>query len=162
MPKILYIFAFIFFAIQPAFATNECLGLGNNLSMCTETTDKNVLGSALELCCNNPITGFYRNGFCQTGSQDLGTHVACAQVTKEFLNFSKSQGNDLITPMPDFNFPGLKAGDKWCLCAVRWTEALEKNVAPPLILEATHQKMLEYVDIEVLKKHSVINYTSKK
>ncbi|MEM6812617.1 MAG: DUF2237 domain-containing protein [Pseudomonadota bacterium] len=117
--------------------------------------DKNVLGSQLELCCSDPITGFYRNGFCQTGSQDVGTHVACAKVTDEFLEFSKSRGNDLSTPRPEFSFPGLKAGDKWCLCASRWTEALEAGVAPLLNLKATHEKMLEYAEIEVLKKYAI-------
>jgi glutathione peroxidase len=115
---------------------------------------KNVLGEPLVLCCGDPKTGFYRNGFCQTGQQDVGTHVACAIMTDEFLVFTRQQGNDLITPRPEFNFPGLKAGDKWCLCASRWTEALEVGVAPKLVLEATHEKMREYADLEVLKKHA--------
>ena len=122
--------------------------------MCAKVTDKNVLGTDLQLCCTDPMTGFYRNGFCQTGVQDVGTHVACAEVTEEFLEFSKSRGNDLMTPPPEFRFPGLKPGDKWCLCAVRQTEALEAGVAPLLVLEATHQKMLEYAEIEVLKKYA--------
>jgi len=154
MFKILYSFAFLLFAIHPSFATEPCLGLGNDVNMCSDVKDKNVVGENLELCCNDPITGFYRNGFCQTGKQDVGTHVVCAKVTQEFLEFSASKGNDLMTPFPDYNFPGLKDGDKWCLCANRWTEALEAGVAPPLVLEATHSKMLEYAEIEVLKKHA--------
>lgn len=118
-----------------------------------EITDRNVLGGQLALCCSDPLTGFYRNGFCQTGAQDVGTHVVCTKVTQEFLEFSKLLGNDLITPISDFGFPGLN-GDKWCLCANRWTEALEAGVAPPLVLEATHEKMLEHTEIEVLKKHA--------
>ncbi|MEM6780585.1 MAG: DUF2237 domain-containing protein [Pseudomonadota bacterium] len=122
--------------------------------MCAKVDDKNVLGGDLQMCCNDPVTGFYRNGFCQTGMQDVCTHVACAIVTEEFLEFSKSQGNDLITSRPEYDFPGLKPGDKWCLCAARWTEALEAGVAPPLVLEASHEKMLEYAEIEVLKKYA--------
>lgn len=118
-----------------------------------ETEDINVLGTPLKLCCNSPVTGFYRNGFCQTGKQDIGSHVACAIVTKEFLEFSKSRGNDLTTPNPAYDFPGLNPGDKWCLCASRWTEALEAGLAPALDLEATHEKMREYAEIEVLKKY---------
>lgn len=125
-----------------------------NEAMCPEVKDKNVLGEALALCCDDPKTGFYRNGFCQTGLQDAGTHIACAIMTDEFLEFSKSRGNDLITPKPEYSFPGLKAGDKWCLCASRWTQALEASVAPPLVLEATHEKMREYADIDVLKKYA--------
>lgn len=113
---------------------------------------KNVLGTPLKKCCDEPKTGFYRNGFCHTGPEDHGTHVACATVTKEFLDFSKSRGNDLITPKPDWNFPGLRPGDKWCLCALRWLEAKKANVAPPLDLEATHEKMLEYASKEDLQK----------
>lgn len=123
--------------------------------MCAQMTDKNVLGEPLELCCEDPKTGFYRNGFCQTGSQDVGTHVACAVMTDEFLEFTGKQGNDLVTPRLEHNFPGLKAGDKWCLCASRWTEALKAGVAPKLILEATHEKMMKYEDLEVLKKYAL-------
>lgn len=116
-----------------------------------DTTDKNVLGEPLTLCCNDPMTGFYRTGFCQTGDQDIGTHVACAYVTDEFLAFSKARGNDLSTPRPDFGFPGLKDGDKWCLCAARWVEAYEAGVAPTLDLNATHEKMLEFIPLAILK-----------
>lgn len=155
--KILIVLLFWALWMPSAIAQPACLGLGEDTNMCAEVTDKNVLGSTLELCCSDPITGFYRNGFCQTGTQDIGTHVACARVTDEFLEFSKAQGNDLITPAPQYNFPGLKDGDKWCLCASRWTQALEASVAPPLVLEATHEKMLEYAEIEVLKKHAIAN-----
>ena len=113
---------------------------------------KNVLGTGLEKCCDSPRTGFYRNGICQTGPQDNGTHVACATVTKEFLEFTRSKGNDLITPRPEWNFPGLKPGDKWCLCALRWLEARNAGVAPKLDLNATHEKMLEYASLNELKK----------
>lgn len=121
--------------------------------MCAEIKDKNVLGGPLQICCDDPVTGFYRNGYCQTGVQDRGIHVACARVTLEFLEYSKSCGNDLMTPRPEFSFPGLKPGDKWCLCAARWTEALEAGVAPPLVLEATHEAMLRFADEAVLKRH---------
>jgi uncharacterized protein len=119
------------------------------------TDAKNVIDGNLEVCCNSPMTGFYRDGFCRTGGQDFGSHVVCAQVTSEFLEFTKSQGNDLSTPVPDFNFPGLKPGDRWCLCASRWQEALEAGVAPPVILSATHARALEVVSLEELKKHTV-------
>jgi uncharacterized protein len=113
---------------------------------------KNVLGSELKKCCDSPRTGFYRDGFCQTGPEDHGTHVACAKVTKEFLEFTKSRGNDLSTPRPEWNFPGLKPGDKWCLCALRWLEAKKAGVAPSLDLEATHEKMLEFADLKDLQQ----------
>lgn len=108
---------------------------------------KNVLGTALKKCCDSPRTGFYRDGYCHTGPQDHGTHVACATVTAEFLAFTRSRGNDLVTPRPEWNFPGLKPGDKWCLCALRWKEAKAAGVAPELDLEATHEKMLEYIPL---------------
>jgi len=114
---------------------------------------KNVLGGNLELCCSSPITGFYRDGFCQTGDRDLGVHVICAEVTDEFLAYTKSQGNDLQTPAPMFNFLGLKAGDRWCLCASRWKDALEAGVAPLVCLEATDEAALKIVSIEQLKQH---------
>ena len=97
---------------------------------------KNVLGEELELCCVSPLTGFYRDGNCVTGPEDVGTHVVCAEVTEEFLGFTKSRGNDLSTPVPEFNFPGLKPGDRWCLCVTRWREALAAGQAPPVILTA--------------------------
>jgi uncharacterized protein (DUF2237 family) len=119
------------------------------------TEAKNVIGGNLEACCTSPMTGFYRDGFCRTGGQDFGSHVVCAEVTLEFLEFTKSQGNDLSTPAPDFNFPGLKPGDRWCLCASRWQEALEAGFAPPVILSATHARALEVVSLDELKKYAV-------
>ena len=120
------------------------------------TEAKNVLGTKLEVCCTSPMTGYYRDGFCNTGGQDFGMHVVCAQVTAEFLEYTKSQGNDLSTPVPYFNFPGLKPGDCWCLCAARWQEALEAGVAPAVVLEATHSRALEVCNLEDLQKYRVI------
>jgi uncharacterized protein (DUF2237 family) len=119
------------------------------------TEAKNVIGGNLEACCTSPMTGFYRDGFCRTGGQDFGSHVLCAEVTLEFLEFTKSRGNDLSTPVPDFNFPGLKPGDRWCLCASRWQEALDAGVAPPVILSATHARALEVVSLDELKKYAL-------
>ncbi len=101
------------------------------------------------------MTGFHRNGCCDTGSGDLGVHVVCARMTEAFLQFSRSRGNDLTTPQPEMGFPGLVPGDRWCLCAARWREALEAGVAPPVILEATHMAALEYVDLEDLQRHAL-------
>jgi len=115
----------------------------------------NVLQKELVSCGKNPVTGYYRDGFCATGDDDGGVHVVCAEVTQEFLDFSKARGNDLITPMPRFDFKGLKPGDRWCLCAARWKEALENQVAPPVVLEATHAKALEFVSLDELQKHQV-------
>ncbi len=114
---------------------------------------KNVLGGELKCCCMKPLTGFYRDGFCKTGADDRGSHTICVRVTDEFLIFSKSRGNDLSTPRPEFQFPGLKDGDKWCLVAVRWQEALEAGAAPDVILEATHEAALQYVSLEDLRKY---------
>ncbi len=116
---------------------------------------KNVLGRKLEICCIDPMTGFYRNGKCDTSSADFGAHVVCAQLTEEFLAFTKARGNDLSTPMPGYNFPGLKPGDRWCLCASRWKEALDAGVATPVILSATHEAALEYASLDELKKHAL-------
>jgi len=116
---------------------------------------KNVLGGELKDCSHAPLTGFYRDGCCNTGADDAGIHIVCAQVTEDFLRFSKSAGNDLSTPMPMFNFPGLKSGDKWCLCVSRWVEALEAGVAPLVDLEATHIAALEFVSLEDLKAHAL-------
>ncbi|MEO1403001.1 MAG: DUF2237 domain-containing protein [Cyanobacteria bacterium J06635_1] len=116
---------------------------------------KNVLGEPLQVCCTSPMTGFYRDGVCNTGPNDAGVHVVCAQVTEEFLAYTQAQGNDLSTPMPMFNFPGLKPGDGWCLCATRWKEALDAGTAPPIVLAATHEAALKYVPLEVLKEHAV-------
>ena len=125
-----------------------------SISMAT-TKQKNVLGTELELCSMNPLTGFYRDGYCKTGDEDFGTHVISAVVTKEFLAFTKSKGNDLETPRPEYNFPGLKPGDKWCLCAKRWVEAEEAGVAPFIKLESTNKKALEYISLEQLKEYKL-------
>lgn len=104
--------------------------------------DKNVFGEPLIPCSFDPMTGFFRNGCCETGPQDLGTYTVCAVVTEAFLDYSRSRGNDLITPRPEFDFPGLKPGDRWCLCVLRWVEAYHAGYAPPVVLEATHEKSL--------------------
>ncbi len=117
------------------------------------TDAKNVIDGNLEVCCTSPMTGFYRDGLCRTGGQDFGSHVVCAEVTSEFLEFTKSQGNDLSTP--NSNFPGLKPGDRWCLCASRWQEALEAGVACPVVLESTHARALEVVSLDELKKNAL-------
>ncbi|MEM8779573.1 MAG: DUF2237 domain-containing protein [Cyanobacteria bacterium P01_G01_bin.49] len=116
---------------------------------------KNILGTDLQACCTHPMTGYYRDGYCRTGGQDFGVHVVCAQVTDEFLAFTKQQGNDLSTPIASYNFPGLKSGDRWCLCASRWQEAKEAGVAPPVILEATHARALEILSLEELKQYAL-------
>jgi uncharacterized protein (DUF2237 family) len=116
--------------------------------------NKNIFGEKLITCSNNPKTGFFRNGCCDTDDSDLGMHTVCVIVTDEFLAFSKSRGNDLSTPVPEFGFTGLKAGDKWCLCALRWKEALINNVAPKLILEATNEKTLSVIKMEDLIQNS--------
>lgn len=116
---------------------------------------KNVLGGPLETCSLSPRTGFFRTGCCDTGADDLGLHIVCAEMTAEFLAFSQSRGNDLSTPVPEFDFPGLEPGDRWCLCVTRWKEALEAGRAPPVKLEATHMSALEFVDLEDLQRHAV-------
>ena len=116
---------------------------------------KNVLGTELQCCCTNLITGFYRNGFCETGPDDLGLHLVCAEMTDEFLRFSKERGNDLSTPRPEWDFPGLRSGDRWCLCVQRWKEALLAGMAPRVDLEATHMSSLEFVELEELREHAV-------
>ena len=115
----------------------------------------NVYGKPLEICCKSPITGYFRDGLCRTDISDYGLHLTCALLTTEFLEFSKIQGNDLSTPRPEFGFRGLKHGDKWCICAGRWTEALEAGKAPQIYLKSTHQKMLTMVQIEVLEKYAL-------
>lgn len=119
------------------------------------TEARNVVGGPLETCCTAPMTGFYRDGKCNTGGGDFGAHVVCAQMTEEFLAFTKLQGNDLSTPVPAFQFPGLKPGDRWCLCASRWKEALDAGMAPPVVLAATHASALEYASLDELKQHAV-------
>jgi uncharacterized protein len=116
---------------------------------------RNVLGGDLEPCGTDPLTGFYRDGCCETGPDDAGVHVVCAVVTDAFLAFSRSRGNDLVTPHPAFGFPGLRDGDRWCLCASRWAEALEAGVAPPVRLEATHARALEWIDLADLEAHAL-------
>ena len=116
---------------------------------------KNVLGGELQSCSLDPVTGFFRNGCCETGPHDLGLHTVCVVMTAEFLAFSKAVGNDLSTPVPDYAFPGLKPGDRWCLCAPRWKEALDAGAAPRVVLEATHEETLAIVTLGVLKDHAV-------
>jgi hypothetical protein len=118
-------------------------------------TAKNVLGQPLEVCGDAPKTGYFRTGACETGPQDRGSHVICARVTDTFLTFTQAMGNDLSRPVPEFGFPGLKPGDRWCLCALRWKEALEAGVAPPVDLNATHASALQYVALEDLKRHAL-------
>ncbi len=113
---------------------------------------KNVLGEALRSCCTDPVTGYYRDGFCNTGPTDSGRHVVCAKMTQAFLDFTKSKGNDLCTPLPAYNFPGLKAGDRWCLCALRWREAYDAGVAPPVFLASTHAAALRYIPMAALEE----------
>jgi uncharacterized protein (DUF2237 family) len=115
----------------------------------------NVLGSDLEPCCFDPVTGFYRDGYCRTGASDAGVHVVCAVMTDEFLEFTRSRGNDLVTPRPEWMFPGLRPGDRWCVVAERWNEAVEACVAPPVVLEATHASALEFVSMVDLEAHAV-------
>ena len=121
----------------------------------TQYPSINVLGEELQTCSVQPRTGFYRTGCCDTGHEDLGMHTVCCQVTAEFLEFSKASGNDLSTPRPEFEFPGLKPGDRWCVCATRWKEALEAGFAPQVVLEATHISALEFVNLDQLKAHAV-------
>jgi uncharacterized protein len=119
------------------------------------TQAQNVLGGALQICSTSPLTGFYRDGCCHSGPEDRGVHVVCAEVTEAFLRYTQAQGNDLTTPHPTYGFPGLKPGDKWCLCAARWKEALDDGVAPPVVLAATHIKALQQVSLEDLKQYAV-------
>src|SRR5215468_12397996 len=116
---------------------------------------RNVLGEALEICSIKPMTGFYRDGCCNTGREDIGSHTVCVVMTSAFLEFSKSRGNDLSTPLPEFGFPGLKPGDRWCLCAARWQEALDAGRAPLVVLTATHERALEVCDLKALKRHAI-------
>jgi uncharacterized protein (DUF2237 family) len=117
---------------------------------------KNVFGETLKSCCNNPITGYFRDGFCRTDESDFGKHTVCAIINNEFLEFSKLKGNDLSTPQEQYLFPGLKKGDKWCLCVLRWKEALEAGCAPKVDLESTNEKALKYVSLDDLIKHAAI------
>lgn len=119
------------------------------------STGKNVLGGELQSCCTSPMTGFYRDGLCRTGAGDAGVHTVCVEVTAEFLEFSKSRGNDLSTPIEGYDFPGLVPGDRWCLCAARWKEAYDAGMAPRVLLEATHMATLEFVDLEELEEYAL-------
>lgn len=116
---------------------------------------RNVLGGELEVCCTKPMTGFYRDGFCRTGVEDTGRHTVCILATTEFLAYSKSAGNDLSTSRPAFEFPGLVEGDKWCLVAIRWKQALDDGMAPKVFLEATHESTLQVVDLETLREYAI-------
>ncbi len=117
--------------------------------------EKNILGTDLNPCCKFPMTGFYRDGLCRTGEEDVGQHTICIRVTDDFLVFSKAVGNDLSTPHPEYDFPGLIAGDQWCLCALRWKQAYEAGVAPGVIMSATHISALDICPLEAFKKHAV-------
>lgn len=116
---------------------------------------RNVLGGVLQVCSVSPLTGFLRDGICHTGAQDIGSHTVCAQMTEAFLEYSLQRGNDLVTAVPEFDFPGLKPGDRWCVCAARWLEAAEAGVAPPVILDATHERALAKVELADLKYHAL-------
>ena len=116
---------------------------------------RNVLGGPLEACCLSPRTGFFRTGSCETGPEDAGSHTVCAQMTAEFLEFSVQMGNDLVTPMPQFDFPGLQPGDRWCLSVLRWKQALDAGIAPSVLLNSTHEAALESVSLADLKAHAL-------
>ncbi len=116
---------------------------------------RNVLGEPLQLCSLDPMTGFYRDGCCESGPEDRGLHVVCAQVSQAFLDHTLREGNDLITPRPEFRFPGLRPGDRWCLCALRWLEAYQAGVAPRLYLSATHERATQVIPLDVLKAHAL-------
>ena len=118
-------------------------------------TDLNVLGTPLLPCSYDPLTGYFRDGCCKTDANDLGSHVVCAKVTQAFLDFSLRRGNDLITPRPEYRFAGLRAGDRWCLCANRWKEALQAGVAPPVVLECSHHRALQFVALADLQTHAL-------
>ena len=115
----------------------------------------NIFGDTIEACCHDPVTGYFRDGFCNTDEHDFGSHVVCAEITEDFLLFSKSQGNDLSTPRPELDFPGLKEGDRWCLCALRWKEAYDAGVAPRVFLESCHLQALSFVTKEQLEECAV-------
>lgn len=119
------------------------------------TTDRNVLGGDLELCGTDPLTGFYRDGCCNTGDEDLGSHTVCAVVTTEFLDQQKQSGNDLTSARPELGFAGLQPGDRWCVCAARWQEAYDAGVAPPVVLASTHERATEVVSLDALREHAV-------
>ena len=128
---------------------------GEDTSKDDQTKARNVLGTELADCSRAPMTGFFRDGCCNTSDEDVGSHTVCAVMTADFLRFSKARGNDLSTPMPQYGFPGLKAGDRWCLCAARWQEAFEADKAPLVVLTATHERALEIVKLADLKQHAI-------
>jgi len=128
--------------------------VNDNAGRAAMAAAKNVFGEPLESCSEDPLTGFFRDGCCNTGPGDRGTHVVCARMNDEFLAYTKSRGNDLSAPVPAAGFPGLKAGDRWCLCAARWREALAAGVAPRVVLRATHEGALELVSLDDLKRHA--------
>lgn len=142
----------IFYGICAIFLVIIFAGIKERKLM--EENPKNIFGTELQSCCFEPKTGFYRDGFCKTGAEDYGTHVVCAIMTEEFLAFTKTKGNDLSTPKQEWSFPGLKAGDKWCLCILRWLEAEKAGKAPKIVLESTHEKALKYTSIELLRAYS--------
>ena len=117
--------------------------------------NQNVFGEDIEICSKETMTGYLRNGSCETLNDDVGSHTVCARVTDEFLRYSREKGNDLITPRPELDFPGLKEGDKWCVCAMRWLEAYNDDVAPPVLIRSTNFLALEIIDIDLLKKHAI-------
>lgn len=121
----------------------------------SEQQQKNVFGEPIASCSQSPVTGFYRNGCCDTGPEDVGSHTVCAIMTDEFLTYTKSAGNDLSTPVPAYGFPGLKAGDRWCLCAARWKQAFDAGAAPRVVLAATNEAALEIVALEDLKRNAI-------
>lgn len=121
----------------------------------TQSVQKNVLGEPLQACCYDPVTGAFRDGFCHAHKDDTGKHLVCARVTDEFLQFSLEQGNDLITPYPAMNFPGLKEGDRWCLCAMRWKQAFDAGVAPPVYLHSTNELTLDVISFQALKSKAL-------
>ena len=145
-----------------AIAMGFLITLNSNIAMGKPEVQKNINGNPLTSCSNSPLTGFYRNGKCETGSDDEGTHVICARVTKKFLEFSYSRGNDLISENKMYHFPGLKPGDRWCLCALRWKEAYDKGVAPPIDLKATHQSALKFFSKKELQEKSLVSISSEK
>ena len=130
-------------------------GIGNQEEEGNGWQQINVLGEPIQPCSHDPLTGFYRSGCCETGDDDRGVHTICVIATEEFLEFSKSVGNDLSTPMPHFNFQGLKPGNQWCLCALRWVQALKMGAAPKVVLKSTHMRTLNYVSLDILKQYAI-------
>ena len=135
---------------------SECCGrLHGGACLNVAEFERNALGGELVLCGSQPRTGYLRDGHCRTRADDLGSHVVCARVTDRFLSFSRERGNDLVTPVPAYDFPGLRDGDRWCLCALRWREALNAGLAPPVFLQATHERVLELIDLDLLLPHAL-------